>query len=110
MLRSGDMRHGLFITATDTEVGKTVVACGLARLLSRRGLDVGVMKPFATGAVEEDGELRSADALMLIEAAGCEDDEGTDQGEEATHRGHGKRRAMKIKVRKSTPRSVVILS
>lgn len=40
---------GLFVTATDTEVGKTVVAAALATALRRTGVDVGVMKPIATG-------------------------------------------------------------
>jgi dethiobiotin synthetase len=40
---------GLFITATDTGVGKTVVTAGLAVLLRRHGLRVGVFKPVATG-------------------------------------------------------------
>lgn len=43
--------RGLFITATDTEVGKTVVATALAMALRRAGIDVGVMKPIATGDV-----------------------------------------------------------
>ena len=42
---------GLFITATDTEVGKTVVTAALTVLLQRRGLRVGVFKPVATGCV-----------------------------------------------------------
>jgi len=64
---------GLFITGTDTGVGKTLVACALARALRNRGIDVGVMKPVASGAVERDGRLVSEDALMLREAARVED-------------------------------------
>ncbi len=49
---------GLFITGTDTAVGKTLVAAGLARLLARRGVKVGVFKPVASGGkVSEDGKL-----------------------------------------------------
>ena len=40
--------RGIFITGTDTNVGKTTIAAGLARLLKNNGVDVGVMKPFAT--------------------------------------------------------------
>jgi dethiobiotin synthetase len=40
---------GLFITGTDTGVGKTFVACGLAAALRSARVDVGVMKPVATG-------------------------------------------------------------
>ena len=65
---------GLFITGTDTDVGKTVVSAGLALALRARGVDVGVMKPFATGGVRRDGRLVSLDALYLQAAAGCDDD------------------------------------
>jgi dethiobiotin synthetase len=57
---------GVFVTGTDTGVGKTVVACLLVRELRRRGFDVGVMKPVETG-VDARGPQ---DALALIEAAG----------------------------------------
>ena len=39
---------GIFITGTDTNVGKTMIAAALAWLMRREGIDVGVMKPFAT--------------------------------------------------------------
>ena len=39
----------LFVTGTDTEVGKTLVAAAIARALADRAIDVGVMKPVATG-------------------------------------------------------------
>ena len=57
--------RSIFITGTDTGVGKTVVAAGIAKSLTRKGLDVGVMKPFATGAVEQNGALISEDAVTL---------------------------------------------
>lgn len=62
------MPRGIFITGTDTGIGKTVVAAGLAMTLKRRGLRVGVMKPIATGC-EGDGRLVSTDAVYLFEAA-----------------------------------------
>ena len=65
---------GIFITATDTEVGKTAVACALILALRRRGLDVGVMKPVATGCTDGSGRLHLADAERLRAAAGCDDD------------------------------------
>lgn len=65
--------NGVFITGTDTGVGKTVVAGGLAATLRRRGASVGVMKPFATGAVRRDGKLVSTDALFLKAAAKTDD-------------------------------------
>lgn len=60
---------GLFVTGTDTGVGKTVVACALAEALRRRRIDVGVMKPIETG-VGAQGPL---DAIALLEAAGVDD-------------------------------------
>lgn len=60
---------GLFITATDTEVGKTFVACGLARFWADAGVDVGVMKPVASGGRRTREGLRSTDALRLMKAA-----------------------------------------
>jgi dethiobiotin synthetase len=51
------LRHGgLFITGTDTDVGKTYVGCMLARDLRQNGHIVGVMKPAESGA-NKDAEL-----------------------------------------------------
>jgi len=44
-------RSGLFITGTDTDVGKTVVTAILAAILKRRGYDSGLFKPVQTGCV-----------------------------------------------------------
>lgn len=46
---------GLFITGTDTGVGKTRVTCWLARRLTEGGIDVGVCKPAVTGAEQTNG-------------------------------------------------------
>jgi len=62
------MNKGIFITGTDTGVGKTLVACGIARLLKSWGVNVGVMKPVATGDQE--------DARQLLKAAGIKEDLG----------------------------------
>ena len=65
------MSRGLFITGTDTGVGKTLVTCGLAAALRARGVCVGVMKPIETGcAAGPGGELRAADAEALAWFAG----------------------------------------
>lgn len=61
--------RALFVTGTDTGVGKTVAACTVVRQLRARGVDVGVMKPVETG-VGPGGPL---DALALREAAGSPD-------------------------------------
>jgi dethiobiotin synthetase len=60
---------GIFVTGTDTGVGKTVVAAGLALVLRERGLRVGVMKPVATGCSGDGKRLVSGDAVFLLEAA-----------------------------------------
>ena len=60
---------GVFITGTDTGVGKTIVAAGLALVLRERGMKVGVMKPVATGCYGEGRRLVSGDAVYLLEAA-----------------------------------------
>ena len=48
----------IFITGTDTDVGKTCVTASIARLLRDEGVDVGVMKPFASGVdTNSDGTV-----------------------------------------------------
>ena len=65
-----DKPRGLFITGTDTDVGKTYVGCLIARSLREAGYKVGVYKPAASGCRLVDGELVSDDALSLWKAAG----------------------------------------
>lgn len=64
---------GLFITGTDTGVGKTLVACGLAWLLRRRRINVGIMKPFATGSQIYSQNFKSQDTELLATAANVKD-------------------------------------
>jgi dethiobiotin synthetase len=66
------MGGGLFITGTDTGVGKTFFACGLAALLKEYGYRVGVMKPAETGCDKGEGKLMPQDAAALKEASACE--------------------------------------
>lgn len=62
---------GIFITATDTEIGKTVITGAIAAALRQRGLDVGVVKPVASGGViNQAGQMVSEDASFLMAAAG----------------------------------------
>lgn len=49
------MTHGIFITGTDTDIGKTIVTAGLLRMLRARGINACTMKPVQTGA-RRDGE------------------------------------------------------
>jgi dethiobiotin synthetase len=51
----------LFVTGTDTGVGKTVVSAALVAALRQRGVRVGYTKPLATGCVPRQGELISPD-------------------------------------------------
>lgn len=62
--------RGLFITGTDTEIGKTYVASLIARSLAAAGHRVGVYKPAASGCTLEADTLISSDALALWQAAG----------------------------------------
>jgi dethiobiotin synthetase len=62
--------QGIFITGTDTGVGKTLIACALVRALREEGVRVAVMKPVASGALQTPEGLRNADALALMDAAG----------------------------------------
>lgn len=62
-------RSGLFVTGTDTGVGKTHVAVALIRGLVSEGKRVAAMKPVAAGAIREPEGLRNADALQLAAAA-----------------------------------------
>ena len=57
--------RGVFVTGTDTGVGKTLVATGLMRVLAREGLRAVGLKPVASGAVVTPQGLRNADALAL---------------------------------------------
>ena len=63
--------QGVFITATDTGVGKTLVASALVTRLIQRGIDVGVMKPIETG-VSRSAKAQS-DGARLRMAAGSHD-------------------------------------
>lgn len=63
--------RGLFITGTDTDVGKTYVTAAIARMLRAGGHRPGVYKPACSGAERTDsGEFRWRDVEVLAEAAG----------------------------------------
>jgi dethiobiotin synthetase len=57
------------VTGTDTGVGKTTIACGLAFALCTRGMRVGVMKPVETGCQITGDTLQPSDALALAAAS-----------------------------------------
>jgi len=58
----------LFITGTDTDVGKTYITAGLAVAFRKMGINVGVMKPFAAGTAQKKG-YKSEDIVILSRAA-----------------------------------------
>lgn len=63
------MTPGIFITGTDTGVGKTLVAAGLLRLAASRGVRAVGLKPIASGADQTPDGLRNQDALSLAAAS-----------------------------------------
>ena len=64
----------LFITGTDTDVGKTYITAGLAITLRKMSIDVGVMKPFAAGIAQKKG-YKSEDVEILSKSAQTNDPE-----------------------------------
>jgi dethiobiotin synthetase len=64
-------RKGLFITGTDTGVGKTFVTAGLARCLKDRGIATGVLKPAETGCALRKGRRIPSDGAFLRHMAGA---------------------------------------
>lgn len=71
------MDKGIFITGTDTGVGKTVVSALLARYLKREGVGACVMKPIQTGALYSGDRLISQDAEFVRKAAGMSREEAS---------------------------------
>lgn len=60
------MEPGIFITGTDTGIGKTVVTTGLVAALQQQGYDIGAMKPFQSGAVESSNRLLAPDLEFIL--------------------------------------------
>jgi dethiobiotin synthetase len=65
------VNQGVFITGTDTGVGKTLVTAALALALKKRGLDIGVMKPIETGVSQS--RMAQSDAARLRAIVQSED-------------------------------------
>ena len=72
------MTTGVFVTGTDTGVGKTFAACALIHALRGRGVRVMPMKPIAAGAVGHAGARLNEDTIGLLEAAGLPLDRAAD--------------------------------
>jgi dethiobiotin synthetase len=62
-----------FITGTDTGIGKTCIVAGLARALKQNQINVGIMKPYASGSMHI--RFRSEDVEILVDAAQVNDPE-----------------------------------
>jgi len=60
---------GLFITGTDTNVGKTYIACLIAAELKRRGVKIIPKKPVESGCDLVNGNLQPRDAALLLNAS-----------------------------------------
>ena len=58
----------VYVTGTDTGIGKTLASCALLHALRGHGLRVAGMKPVASGCERIDGEWKNADALALQHA------------------------------------------
>jgi dethiobiotin synthetase len=64
------MSRGIFVTGTDTGIGKTAVACALLHALRAAGVRVVAMKPIAAGAIRHGERWVNEDTLALAEASG----------------------------------------
>ena len=60
--------NGIFITGTDTGIGKTYFTLACIRALQEAGIKVAAMKPVASGADMMNGQLRNEDALQIQQA------------------------------------------
>jgi dethiobiotin synthetase len=66
------MMRGLFVTGTDTEVGKTYAACAIIAALRARGMRVFPFKPVAAGAVQAGERWINEDTQALLAASGLD--------------------------------------
>ncbi len=65
--------RGVFVTGTDTGVGKTIVTAALAAALRLRGIDAGVMKPAQTGSTHSSPRVAVGDAAYLVAVSATDD-------------------------------------
>jgi dethiobiotin synthetase len=64
----------VFVTGTDTEVGKTFVSVKILQMYARQGIRAGYFKPVATGGIFRDSELVSEDVLTVERLAGIREE------------------------------------
>jgi dethiobiotin synthetase len=60
---------GYFVTGTDTEIGKTLIASALLHALVAQGVQAAGMKPVAAGVSMINGQMNNEDCVQLAEAA-----------------------------------------
>ena len=63
--------HGIFVTGTDTGVGKTIVSAALLCVLKSAGVDAVYMKPVQTGCRRKSGKLLAPDLELACSLAGA---------------------------------------
>jgi dethiobiotin synthetase len=68
------MKQGIFVTGTDTGIGKTLVAAGIVRWLRKQWIDVVPMKPVQTGAEKQGGLFIAPDLEFILAASGLQPD------------------------------------
>jgi len=66
------MRHKLFVSGTDTDVGKTLVAAAILVYANQKGLSTAALKPVAAGCEQGEQGLCNDDALLLQKHASME--------------------------------------
>lgn len=69
MITAHDMMRGLFVTGTDTEIGKTRISAGLLHACGQFGLRVAGLKPVAAGLSTVDGRRCNDDVELLRRAS-----------------------------------------
>lgn len=68
-------RTGVFITGTDTGVGKTVIAAALTGVLSEAGVKTSYFKPVQSGGIKQHGKIISPDLAFVQAVVGLEEDD-----------------------------------
>jgi len=66
------MTKHFFITATDTDAGKTYVSCLIIKALVKQSYKIAVFKPISAGCSTIAGKLVNPDALLLQQYANCQ--------------------------------------
>ncbi|MCB1582177.1 MAG: dethiobiotin synthase [Xanthomonadales bacterium] len=70
LIKSFQNLPSCFITATDTDAGKTYISCQIIQAWQQQGLKVGAFKPIASGAIWQLSKLVSEDAIELAKVTG----------------------------------------